>query len=430
MSSKPKTRNDKAWEALFSEHKILEKINTEGEFIISAPEIKKYREPRLMAKFDHYINLPQVFSDNKLSILPISRGGYIISHFEAYQPFESPGKAVTRLSLPAHLQSLDPHNISSETIAVNCALASGMLADFLEDNSLYATVSGRMGSGEFAFKIKNSKLEKLASVQVKNSQIEIDAALEGKNTLALLEVKCDLSADFLVRQLYYPFRMWESRVAKKVKPIFLVYSNGIYSFYEYKFEDSNVYNSLILVNKKNYSIEDTKIEISEIDDIKNQITSFKKEPEIPFPQADSFERIINICELLKSQTLTREEVTEEYAFDIRQTHYYTEAAHYLGLVEKPRESRTVTYKLSKLGEKIMQLNYKQRQLAFCRCILEHKVFSDVFALCQQDSVPDKNEIVRVMKRCNLYRLGSETTHRRRASTISSWVHWILGLTRK
>src|SRR5699024_11404678 len=58
---------------------------------------------------------------------------------------------------------------------------------------------------------------------------------------------------------------------------------------------------------------------------------------ISFPQANSFERVINICELLNAQELSREQVTEEYAFDIRQTNYYTDAARYLGLLEKHYE---------------------------------------------------------------------------------------------
>lgn len=56
-------------------------------------------------------------------------------------------------------------------------------------------------------------------------------------------------------------------------------------------------------------------------DVAAQISAFAHEPEISFPQADSFQRVINICELLESQELSRDDVTEEYDFDIRQTNY-------------------------------------------------------------------------------------------------------------
>ena len=58
------------------------------------------------------------------------------------------------------------------------------------------------------------------------------------------------------------------------------------------------------------------------------------EPEISFPQADSFERVINLCELLNEHPMTKDNITINYAFDERQTNYYTDAARYLGLVVK------------------------------------------------------------------------------------------------
>ena len=58
-------------------------------------------------------------------------------------------------------------------------------------------------------------------------QIEIDAAYEGIHYLSLFEAKRDLSDDFLVRQLYYPFRVWSERVTKTVKPVFLIFSTNL-----------------------------------------------------------------------------------------------------------------------------------------------------------------------------------------------------------
>lgn len=50
------------------------------------------------------------------------------------------------------------------------------------------------------------------------------------------------------------------------------------------------------------------------------------EPEVPFPQANFFDRVINLCELLKQKsTLTKEEITQNYDFDARQTDYYSNA---------------------------------------------------------------------------------------------------------
>ncbi len=427
MSSKPKGKNDKAWEILFSKYDILNQIDMHDKFVISADKIREYREPRLMVKFDHNINLPQIFSDNGLAILPITRGDYVISNFEAYRTFESLNTTVIQANLPALIQSLDSNNIPSEAIAINCAFASGILSDFLSEDTLVATVSGRMSSDKFDFNIQNNKSGQLAPVEVVNSQIEIDAAYEGINSLALLEAKRDISEDFLVRQLYYPYRVWSSRISKKVRPIFLVYSNGVFSLYEYEFKDPFVYNSLELIQNKNYSIADMNISMSDLELVLQNVV-LQTEPEVPFPQADRFKRVINLCELLLDKPLSREEVTEEYAFDIRQTNYYTDAGRYLGLTEKSRESYKVTYQLTNKGKQIMKLSYRNRQLELSRCILQHKVFHDIFISClQAGGMPDKNYIVKIMKECNLYHVDKDSTFERRASTVSGWLNWMLGI---
>ncbi len=244
--------------------------------------------------------------------------------------------------MPTYIQSLDSSNVPSEAIALNCAVASGIVADFMDDDDLLATVSGRMSSGTFSFNITNSAKNVPFCIDVNNSQIEIDAAYEGVHSLALFEAKRDLSEDFLIRQLYYPYRVWQNRVTKTVRPLFLVYSNGIYHMYEYAFQSLNNYNSLVLVKQKRYSVEDISITIEDIQTVLRS-TTIIKEPRVPFPQADSFERVINLCELLNGQELSRNDVTEQYAFDARQTNYYTDAARYLGLIEKSRESGTPIY---------------------------------------------------------------------------------------
>ena len=241
--------NDTAWKFLFEKYKILDEIEKNGSFKISAEQIKEIREPRLMTKFDHKVNLPKLFSNNNLSILPISRGDYIISSFSAYREFETPVFETERVSIPPHIQSLIPQFIVSEAIALNCANACGILTDFLEDEDIVSTVSGRMSSGSFDFNIQTTKGQK--SVYVNNSQIEIDAAYEGLEYFSLFEAKRELSDDFLVRQLYYPFRTWSNKISKPVKTVFLVFTNGVFYLYQYQFENPKDYNSLRLGKQKN-----------------------------------------------------------------------------------------------------------------------------------------------------------------------------------
>ena len=93
------------------------------------------------------------------------------------------------------------------------------------------------------------------------------------------------------------------------------------------------------------------------------------------------------------------------------------------IVFKPR-----VYKLTESGAAILQLNYKQRRLAYCQRILSHKAFYEATRLYfGRGQMPDKAEIVTIMKDSNLYHVESESTYTRRASTVHAWVEWIAGL---
>lgn len=381
-----------------------------------------------MTKFDHSVNLPSIFKDNNLAVLPVTRGEYVISKFSAYHDFEKCAVECQRVSLPSSIQSLLPQYIISEAIALNCANACGILEDFLEDENLAPTVSGRMSSGEFCFYISTHGGQQTQAVEVRNSQIEIDAAYEGRSCLALFEAKRDISNDFLVRQLYYPFRAWRDRVTKKIKPVFLVFSNGVFYLYQYEFTDPQNYNSLSLVKQKNYILS-PEITLADIEAIVRN-TPICSEEEVAFPQADSMKRIVNLMEMLSEGDMTKQDITNRYIFRERQTNYYTTAGHYLGLIEKGerRSDGFVYFSLSDAGCRVMKMPYRERQIAIATAILRHRAFRETLKIhLQFGEMPDKDKIVQIMHDCGVYNVGSPETFKRRASTIRGWIEWILGL---
>jgi len=431
MNNKPKTKNDKAWERLFNKYGIINRIERDGYFQITSKQINEFREARLMTKFDHKSNLPQLFEKNKLSILPITRGSYMISQFDAYHKMEKRNHKIEKINFPDYIQSIDYGNITSEAAAINTAYISGIFADFMGDEELLPTVSGRMSSNAFSFDIKNLVNGKMSSIKVLNSQIEIDGGYEGIDSLCIIEAKNSVSDDFLIRQLYYPFRLWNKRINKPIRPIFLIYSNGIFSLYEYRFMQTNNYNSLSLIKQKNYSIEPDDITFDDVDKILKNVNRVPEPTNIPFPQANSFIRVINLCELLyENEVLTRDEITYRYDFDSRQTNYYTDACRYLGLIDKKTEQKIIKYYLTEKGNKLFALNIKIRNLKFIELILEHKPFyltlKKYFSLSE---MPCKDEIVEIMKESNVLNVKKDSTFSRRSSTISGWINWILDLTR-
>ena len=426
---KKKRKIDITWTKLNDKHHILDAIKDKGYFIISAKQIGEFQEARLAVKFDYSDARPELFVKNNLSILPITRGDYYISHINAYHNFESDTSKITYLTPPEHIKSLDVTSINSESKALNMAYISGILADFLEDENLLPTVSGRMSSESFAFYanvVGEVVTNEDSTVTVENSQIEIDAAYEGVKSLALMEAKRDLTDNFLIRQLYYPFRTWQQKMAKKpVRPVFLIYSNSIFYLYEYRFNDLQHYNSLELVKHKRYCLEDTHISVEDVQKILKKLW-FNKEPNIQFPQANSFERVINICELLYINDM------EKDSFDVRQSSYYLDAARYLGLVEKSLDlDGHDCYTLTQLGKSLFSMSYKQRQAKLIETILSYKSFYLTYeAYRNNNEMPSKAEIVSYIRQAGVVdpKTGlpySDSTNKRRASTVSAWVRWII-----
>lgn len=437
------SKNENAWNQLFVQYNIEDEINRNGQYIIKSKDINTFREARLMTKFDHRFQLPKALLNRHLSILPVSRGSYVISDIETFESFtENPNLDITEVTIPSYIESLDFSTITSEALAINCAYASQILADFTQDENLIPTVSGRMSSHMFDFTIqKVGKNNSFLYVNVQNAQIEIDGGYEGISALNLIEAKNSLYSDFLIRQLYYPYRLWQGKIEKKVRPIFLTYTNGIFHLREYRFSDPLKYNSIVLVKEKKYRLKDFSEQMLNIEMIQNlsRTVPIVEEPTtVPFPQADSFERIINFCEILYNNTgeaYTKEDLSVNYdfkerdSFEMRQVDYYTNAAIYLGFVKKVDVNDKQVFELTDAGDALFGTNsIVERQVKFIKTILAHGVFNKTLALyLQKAEKPTKDEIVEIMKESHLYKVNSESTFRRRASTVLSWVDWILGV---
>ena len=323
---------------------------------------------------------------------------------------------------PADIESLTPKSINSEAAEIICAFSSGMI-DLIAQEKTTATVSGKMSSSKFDFQIRNAGTNSVQKISVDNSQCEIDGAYEGRESLLILEAKNAISEDFIIRQLYYPYRLWVDRISKKVVPIFLCYSNDVFHFFIYKFEDKSDYNSIRLVEQRNFSFAPERIDLGEIEDlVRNAV--LVDEPDEPFPQADKFERVVDLLSLLKIENLRGTFITSNYDFDPRQTNYYTSAGKYLGLIAGNYEE----YCITRLGMSIMKLSHKAKYLFLAKTILSHKAFNRVCAEYLNLGVrPLGDVVISLMRSSGLRNVESDSTFRRRSQTVVSWVEWILRL---
>lgn len=149
---------------------------------------------------------------------------------------------------------------------------------------------------------------------------------------------------------------------------------------------------------------------------------------IPFPQSDDLNRFIFIGQHLLEKDLNKEEIKQLNQIGNRIVNMYTSTGFYFHVFEKYKKDNKIFYKLSDKGKYIFSLNEYDRNLNICKCILEHEIFYRIFRECLVEKIVSKDNIINIMLQYDL-NLNSMVTIKRRASCVSSWMHWIFRLMR-
>jgi hypothetical protein len=289
------------------------------------------------------------------------------------------------------------------------ALASGMLHDFLGESRLALTIRGRLRSPAFSFHLRSHR-GGLAEVQVEGVQIEVDAGLEGKG-VHLLEAKLGKRSDFHLRQLYYPYRMWTMRVTSKpVSAVFCAYHDRQFFFWQYVFRPQDHYHGVHLLASASYSLDPEVSPPAWHPIVRDGLHNARVTPDVPFPQADSLERVIDLVEALAhgEQSL--------YGFSERQAGYYLNAARYLGLVERDGLS------LSRAGQQFVLAGRHARHIQLLQAMLQRPVLREALGFWEGNGeLPTPAQVQEWLTEHTP--LGG-TTLRRRAGTVLSWLRWV------
>lgn len=417
------------WENIFEKFSILEHIKKDGFYEISAKDIKEFHEPRLMAKYDFSKTRPAIFKNNNLGILPITKGKYIIGKFDLYYRIEQLKMEPKVLTLPPYIETIDPDNIYSEANALHVGYLTGML-DGVVNEHLVQSISGRMGTEDFDFNINVLGTNNTVKINASKPQIEIDGGYESENYVVLVEAKNKSTTDFIVRQLYYPYRFWMNKLSKNVIPVFFIYDSGIYTVYKYKFVEPNNYNSLQLLDVKSYVINYPQSK-DKLYHVFHNARVKEEDKNIPFPQADSFTRIIELLSCLDEHELSSKEIAEKIELDDRQGNYYLDALCYLKLGKIIKRGSKKYCQLSELGKTVLTKQVHFRNIKFLELMLEHKVFylTLKYYLENSENFPSR-EIIKesILKHSTVIERSRDKnnaieTADRRASTVKAWLYW-------
>lgn len=418
------TLNDIAWEQVFTSLPVLEQVKKVGYFDITATDLKKAanREPRHLAKIDYESNRPKVFEDNQLNLLAITNSSYRIGSFNPF--FKLPdwnlGSTLpVSLQPSANLETLSTREISSENAVIYSAYSSRMIEHFCGEE-VVPTVSGRMRTSRFSFSV-DSYEHKPQNIEVNGAQIEIDAGFEGQESFNIFEVKNSISSSFNLRQVYYPYAMWKGVIKKPVRNIFLTHSNNYFDFYEINFVvDSNL-SSASLVKHVRYTLGSNIPKRSEFETALQEL-SFISPSGVPFPQADDFDRVIDIVALLIEGPKTKNDLAESYDFDPRQSDYYLNAGRYLGLVESPDRS---TYGPSELANFIYSKSSQEKNAYLMAILIKIPAVNELNkAWDKVGQKPSIDNAIEILKNLPDTSELADSTIKRRAQTVLSWASWL------
>ena len=258
--------SNEAWNKIFEEKKLNEHDFEKEPFILKANDIKKIcqnftdtkdKEPRILCKQDTRSDLPDVFKNNGLFILPKKNGEYYILKGEGYVDIPDITSEIQDYKSKLDFELESSKIGDSEMQYLDFAYANSLIRTFMDDMSLVLTIRGRKYTPSFTFNVGSNPLS------VKGVQTEVDAGYEGKDSIVLFEAKNTSADNEIIRQLYYPFRQWKENTSKKVYPLFfekrVVNEENIFYIWQFEFTDINDYNSIRLVKSGRYRIVNSNI---------------------------------------------------------------------------------------------------------------------------------------------------------------------------
>ena len=250
------------WDAVFELHGINQHNFDAAPFLISAAQIKAAcqcfeltspKDIRLLCKQDTREDRPRAFRERGLFILPVRNGHYAIVRGEGYvdiPPITSPLQEY-QSDFPFELETTRVGN--SEMQHLDRAYALSLIRHFTGDDSLALTIRGRKYTPRFDFVAGEF------SISAEKVQTEVDGGYEGAHQVVLIEAKSGNAGNNIIRQLYYPFRQWQSYTTKPVSTLFFQRVDGgadgdEYHLWHFGFDNPQDYNSIRLLQSGRYRI--------------------------------------------------------------------------------------------------------------------------------------------------------------------------------
>ena len=219
-----------------------------------------------------------------------------------------------------------------------------------------------------------------------------------------------------MRQLFYPWRLWQTLTRKPVVPLFLTYTNKTFGLFRYHFGSAENYHSITLAEKRWFTF-DAPEGIASLENLFESSKPATPEKGIPFPQADTLGTVIAAVELCAGAENTALEISTALNFDVRQGSYYTAAAEWLGFIVRNGAQRELTTR----GRAFVSASRWQRFEILFQAVAATPVFRDCIRQNLERKPATATEIAEM-----IFAKGyvNKTTAGRRAKTVVAWLDWL------
>ncbi len=407
--------NRELWTKIFTDLEIDPEQNVS---YVTAEQVRRIsqREARNMAYMDERAKVPPIFDSHSLFILPVSNGRYAIVRGQGYHSLELDSIVYEDFhpSFPLGTSVLDPEK--SEGSAVSYAWNTGMISYVTGQPTLLLGPPGRFALDAFDFKIDGK-----AHLHQAGAQAEIDGFFYSSHSACLMEFKARECSDFLVRQLYYPYRHWAGRSSRYnwscVRPFFVDFNLNTltFRFFEYGFLDPGDYESITLVSARGLRVKESARPLRGLLDVPAEANLSAMTP-----QADNIERVLRVPFLVAQGQSNAFLVADSEGFTERQSSYYRRAAEVLGLVERSDG----TYKLTEVGHNFVVADRSHANelvtIQLARIPAFHEILERVSVGAGQQMT--RARISEILQKHDPRIHGS--TVPRRTMTVLSWLRWV------
>jgi hypothetical protein len=413
-----------AWERL-----IAERVDTRRElFVLTKADIESVtgNELRLMAKMDSLADVPAALRRHGYFLLPNKNGGYLLVRGNGFHVLENLPEPATVFRPQLDFDLLTLNVGDSEMQHLDYCYNVGLFEKFAGVTGLRQTIRGRKRMPAFEFSVGD-----LGPIRVQAGvQIEVDSGCEGRDDIVLIEGKGGQPPDFIVRQLFYPYRKWRREIPqKRIRPWFFcsheVAGRRLYRFWEYAFADDEQYQSLTLRRGEAFFVEPVRQRLTVEELLRTHVRRRANAQLWDVPQADTFERVAEMPLLVEQGIDTSAKVAKHYRFDPRQSSYYRQAAEFLGLVSQDKRSHV--YQLTDLGREYVNRPADERRQLLAGLLAQFPPVRTALELSAKagEHGIGRTEIAKFIERNSTV---ANSTPDRRAATVLAWLRWLQAAT--